>query len=234
MLSNLVRKKFFRMPDCGFTLIELLVVIAIVAIMAAILFPVLLSTRNQARQARCLANMRQLGTAFELYIRDWDDTMPATAAFGLPNWSGCEGPELWVYPEKGQIWRYIRNKSLYLCPLDRGHPTQRIQPSAIPVGLTAKDYPLSYSMNIYLSKKKVGTLRMRQVSRMLLLIQEDRTRFNDDIYVPNPGDRDIPGKIHDGGTNILYLDGHALWRDRDVLRAERDSQYWIPIGVPHI
>lgn len=227
------------MPYCrytcrGFTLIELLVVIAIVAILAAILFPVLLSAREQGRQARCLANLRQLGACFSMYARDWEDTMPATAAYGLPNWSGCEGPELWVYPERGQIWRYSRTRNIYLCPTDKGHPTERVKSSAIPAGLTAKDYPLSYSMNVYLAKKKVETLSMRRVSKMLLLIQEDRTRFNDDIYVPNPGDRDVPGKIHHDGTNILYIDGHAFWRDRDALRKERDELYWIPIAVPLI
>ena len=45
----------------GFTLIELLVVIAIIAILAAILFPVFASAREQSQKAKCLSNLKQNG-----------------------------------------------------------------------------------------------------------------------------------------------------------------------------
>ena len=53
----------------GFTLIELLVVIAIIAILAAILFPVFAQARESARQATCLSNMKQIGTASNVRAR---------------------------------------------------------------------------------------------------------------------------------------------------------------------
>lgn len=61
----------------GFTLIELLVVIAIIAILAAILFPVFAQAREKARQTACLSNLKQIGTAFQMYAQDYDEGMPA-------------------------------------------------------------------------------------------------------------------------------------------------------------
>ena len=47
----------------GFTLIELLVVIAVIVILAALLFPIFAQTREKARQAACLSNLKQIGEA---------------------------------------------------------------------------------------------------------------------------------------------------------------------------
>ena len=61
----------------GFTLVELLVVIAIIAILAAMIFPVLLQAKEAARMNTCANNLRQLGQAISQYIEDND-------GFGLP------------------------------------------------------------------------------------------------------------------------------------------------------
>src|SRR5213082_792156 len=65
-----------RMRRTGFTLIELLVVIAIIAILAAILFPVFAQAREKARQASCLSNLKQLGTAIMMYVQDYEESYP--------------------------------------------------------------------------------------------------------------------------------------------------------------
>jgi prepilin-type N-terminal cleavage/methylation domain-containing protein/prepilin-type processing-associated H-X9-DG protein len=60
----------------GFTLIELLVVIAIIAILAAILFPVFQSVRENARRTTCASNEKQLGLGMIQYTQDSDEKFP--------------------------------------------------------------------------------------------------------------------------------------------------------------
>lgn len=58
----------------GFTLIELLVVVAIIAILAAILFPVFMSAKETARQAKCAGNLSNISRALQMYRDDNNGT----------------------------------------------------------------------------------------------------------------------------------------------------------------
>jgi prepilin-type N-terminal cleavage/methylation domain-containing protein/prepilin-type processing-associated H-X9-DG protein len=83
-------------PGRGFTLIELLVVIAIIAILASIIFPVYAKTRQQARSAACLSNLKQLMMAVKMYVQDADDRLPAGTT-----------PDMVIAGESEQLWAYI-------------------------------------------------------------------------------------------------------------------------------
>jgi prepilin-type N-terminal cleavage/methylation domain-containing protein/prepilin-type processing-associated H-X9-DG protein len=73
-------KEFYKSDDGGrinaFTLIELLVVIAIIAILAAILLPVLATAQNAAKRTGCISNTRELSVAFKLFLTDNSDRFP--------------------------------------------------------------------------------------------------------------------------------------------------------------
>lgn len=223
----------------AFTLIELLVVIAIIAILAAILFPVFSLARQRAQAVRCLNNLKQLGTGFMMYADDNRGRMPPVGREHDPNIANwCGEINRWVYPERGSIYAYVKSDDLYLCPVDRNRePTSPQVASAVPAGLELKHYPLSYSMNSELDKKKAESVSPNP-SMMLLLIHEARTNegsansasgINDGIFQPG-GTRDIPDRVHYDGTAAVYVDGHAVWRSYDQLVEEMMAGHWRAVG----
>lgn len=72
----------------GFTLIELMIVIAIIAILAAILVPNFIRARAQGQSTACKSNLKNIGTALEMYSTDFSGRFPASANLGslTPNY----------------------------------------------------------------------------------------------------------------------------------------------------
>ena len=154
-----------RLRRSAFTLVELLVVTGIIAVLVAILLPVLGRARESAKRAQCASNLRQLTTGFIMYTGENKGWFPCVAVFGntlgYPNVTAPAGwqadwigwPEDWVVwryktasdPLAGSIFRYLGKPSsgnIMLCPSDPGIRS---------ITNGAGNYPYSYAMNSYLS-----------------------------------------------------------------------------------
>jgi prepilin-type N-terminal cleavage/methylation domain-containing protein/prepilin-type processing-associated H-X9-DG protein len=81
----------------GFTLIELLVVIAIIAILAAMLLPVLAKAKTKAQGIQCISNNKQLITSMHMYGLDFLDKIPNNFTIpGTENAIGSQKFDNWV------------------------------------------------------------------------------------------------------------------------------------------
>lgn len=102
-----------------FTLIELLVVIAIIAILAAMLLPALQQSRERAKAVSCTSNLKQIGSAVDLYAADNADFMPQAYVGwgdGTSNWD-----RMWNSDTKyNSVSPYISSRNVRrFCPSEK-------------------------------------------------------------------------------------------------------------------
>jgi prepilin-type N-terminal cleavage/methylation domain-containing protein len=99
----------------GFTLIELLVVIAIVALLMAILLPVLRRARNHARTVVCQSNLKQWGQIFNLYTQDSEGFLPDNPIYAIL--VILRGPFVTSYNRRVSSYARISTEDITCCPM---------------------------------------------------------------------------------------------------------------------
>lgn len=96
----------------GFTLIELLVVIAVIAILAALLLPVVDKAKEAARKTDCINNLVQINAALRMYADDHADAI-----------QGTNGDRIY-FTYKDSLGPYLAragadtNDAIFICPSD--------------------------------------------------------------------------------------------------------------------
>lgn len=130
------------------TLVELLVVVAVIAVLAALLFPVISTVKDKARRTVCMNNLRQINLGLRMYSDDSSDKAPRTPGTtndpGL-NWNG--------YKDLMKSYVGLNGTSsvqdrLFACPSDTFYYDAVSSFQHVPKGLHEQppDY-LSYGFN---------------------------------------------------------------------------------------
>ncbi len=167
----------------AFTLVEILVVIAILCLLAALLFPGFASAREKARASSCLSNYRQVAVAIQMYAQDNDDKTPANGG----SFSGLIQDSV----------PYIHNATVFTCP-DDDDIEEEGRTGSYRVPSLYQGKPLSCGwINPYVAGEVT-------TSSNTTLAYEAEQDFTQSPITPT--------YRHNGGTQMLFFDGHAHWR----------------------
>jgi prepilin-type N-terminal cleavage/methylation domain-containing protein/prepilin-type processing-associated H-X9-DG protein len=243
----------------GFTLVELLVVLATVGLLAALLLPVLASSKAKARGLFCQNNNKQLVTGWLMYADDhaqWlaynlagaDAETNLNWAAGVLDWELTPDNTNFVQLSESALGAYVAQVStLYRCPSDS--EVSGLQQAA-GWGSRVRSYSMNASVGDAgdLTSSGVNTNNPSYVqffklttvpvpSRIFVFLDEHPDSISDGYFVNRsyyPEWMRLPASWHNGGATFSFADGHTeahLWQCVSTMPPTAPDATGLPIDV---
>jgi prepilin-type N-terminal cleavage/methylation domain-containing protein/prepilin-type processing-associated H-X9-DG protein len=204
----------------GFTLVELLTVIAVLAVLVAILFPVVGGLVEKARLTQCQSNLRQIAAGVHGYIADNSGKYPLARSYTEPG-TGWEGPfwtdqiEPYTDSESAQRLKHQgrTGESIFYCPsspLHHGISDYGINPNVVihPDGNNARGLPAAKVRDPARTVLAADSGRIWPASGQLI----GGWRITDG-WIQSPPDDPFEGNgplpRHGDLLNVLFCDGRV-------------------------
>ena len=207
-----------------FTLIELLVVVAIIGILASLLLPVLGKARERSREAVCISNLKQQGTAMFMYQDDNEGEFVERngASSGGSGFHGWRWPlAQYLQDTSGQTMNQTTLSDAYHCPIYEFTTNQK----------TGHAYNIRQLGGYF---NTIGNIRDLDVPSETQVIADgtDTDTYVDKFTLPVGlfGSDTSVGDRHRGGINNLWADGSVSYKRKVAMLAGKEGlpyYYWV-------
>lgn len=131
----------------GFSLVELLTVIAIIAILAAIIFPVMTAVKERARQNQCMTNLHQIAMAVQMFKQDnrrYPEILGSEVRPSPSNPDMFENvKDRYLFPE------YVKTIAAFHCPSSRISDSREMMSYVLPTRPRSENPVYLYAYDSY-------------------------------------------------------------------------------------
>ena len=223
-LGFLVKRKFSLSPAHGFTLIELLVVIAIIAILAALLLPVLKSASDKSYSTQCVSNLRQFGFGITQYAHVSDGWLVPQSHVAYNRSTKSNGSKLYAWNDWLSTFRYIiapgatksawtNGESVMGCPSTSTNGTfMKYDKNHKEVPTIGNERLLSYAHNTCVlgsDEDKFKLAALRRPDKYIGFIESNEYNISLGNYHNQKYERVVIRHQNKTALNASFVDGHA-------------------------